>query len=137
MALRGGWLHSGDLGTMDAEGYLTVTGRQDNLIVSGGENIQPEEVEAALMALPEVAQAVVVPVADEEFGQRPVAFLRFEEAPLGEEPLRRRLVEQLARFKIPKVFYPWPADEPPGMKVYRKDFEARAQRQIERDTELS
>lgn len=69
-----GWLHSGDLGTLD-DGYLKVTGRRDNQFVSGGENIQPEEIERHLLEITGAGVAVVVPQPDAEFGFRPVAWL--------------------------------------------------------------
>src|SRR5215218_11333428 len=74
----GGWFHTRDLGELDENGYLQVKGRMDNLFVSGGENVQPEEIEAALCRLEQIDEAVVVPVPDEEFGARPVAFVRTE-----------------------------------------------------------
>ncbi len=124
-----GWFATGDLGAMDDDGYLRVTGRRDNLIVSGGENIQPEEVEAALANIEGVAEAMVVPVAEEEFGQRPVAFVRMDEdAPsIPDERLRAELARTLPRFKIPVTFHPWPEDSAqPGFKPSRAEFAKRA-----------
>ncbi|MEM7788732.1 MAG: AMP-binding protein, partial [Bacteroidota bacterium] len=72
----GVWHPTGDLGHLDAAGRLVVTGRRDLMFVSGGENVQPEAIEAALLRLDAVAEALVVPVADAEFGHRPVAFAR-------------------------------------------------------------
>ena len=125
----GGWFHTGDLGEFDGDGYLRVVGRADNLFVSGGENVQPEEIEAALLRLEGVEEAVVVPVPDPEFGERPVAFVRMAD---GADPLTPNLAgslaESLPRFKVPDAFYPWPAGVGAGMKVDRVSFRERARR---------
>jgi O-succinylbenzoic acid--CoA ligase len=118
-----GWFHTGDLGESDENGYLRVLGRKDNLFVSGGENIQPEEIEEALSALPGVEAAVVVPVDDPEFGQRPAAFVRMEHGNTVDFALE--LEQVLPRFKIPIAFYAWP-EEGGGMKVNRVTFRERA-----------
>jgi O-succinylbenzoic acid--CoA ligase len=119
-----GWFHTGDLGSWDENSYLRVLGRQDNLFISGGENIQPEEIEEALSALPGVEAAVVVPVEDPEFGQRPVAFVRTE----GGEPgdLAPKLREFLPGFKVPTTFHPWPENAQRGMKPDRNALHERA-----------
>jgi O-succinylbenzoic acid--CoA ligase len=121
-----GWFHTGDLGELDEDGYLRVGGRMDNLFISGGENVQPEEVEEALCRLEGIDEAVVVPVPDEEFGARPVAFVRAT----GREPeeLERELEPLLPRFKIPIAFHPWPEEARLGMKVDRAALVERAQR---------
>ena len=74
-ALRGGWLRTGDLAVVDADGYVTIVDRRKDLIVSGGENIASVEVEAALCAHPAVREAAVVGMADERWGEVPVAFV--------------------------------------------------------------
>lgn len=105
-ALREGWLHTGDLGYLDDEGYLYVVDRRDDLIISGGENVYPAEVEAALVAHPSVAEAGVVGAPDEGWGQVPVAFLVLRGgAPLDEDALRSFLSGQLARYKLPRAFH--------------------------------
>jgi O-succinylbenzoic acid--CoA ligase len=119
-----GWFHTGDLGELNENGYLRVLGRQDNLFVSGGENIQPEEIEEALYGLPGVDEAVVVPVPDEEFGARPVAFVRMEDERYGE--LAPELERVLPRFKIPIAFHPWPEETRRGMKPDRIALSERA-----------
>jgi len=104
-----GWFHTGDTGRLNEEGHLTVTGRRDNMFISGGENIQPEEIELHLCRLPGVRQAVVVPVRDEEFGERPVAFVEMGEgASFEPRTMARHLETHLPRFKIPGRFLPWP-----------------------------
>src|SRR5919112_730746 len=111
-----GWFHTGDLGTLDENGYLRVEGRKDNLFVSGGENIQPEEIEEALYHLNGIDEAVIVPVSDREFGHRPVAFVRTGR---DLESLAPELEKMLPRFKIPTAFHPWPEKTQRGMKPDR------------------
>lgn len=123
----GGWFHTGDLGELDEDGYLRVRGREDNTFVSGGENVQPEEIEDALCRLEGVEEAVVVPVEDEEFGERPVAFVRMGGGKPDPAALSRALGVSLARFKIPISFHAWP-DDTGTMKVDRTAFGERARR---------
>jgi o-succinylbenzoate---CoA ligase len=106
---RDGWFATGDLGRVDDDGYLTVLGRGDNLFVSGGENIQPEEIERALCEDPSIEEAIVVPVASAEFGFRPIAFVQMSPHPLHEVPeLLEMLRAKLPGFKIPDRILPWP-----------------------------
>jgi o-succinylbenzoate---CoA ligase len=121
-----GWFHTRDLGEFDESGYLRVGGRMDNLFVSGGENVQPEEIEEALCRLNGVDEAVVVPVPDEEFGARPVAFVQINDV----EPrdLARELEPVLPRFKIPISFHSWPEEARRGMKADRATLGERARR---------
>ncbi|MHB0947522.1 MAG: o-succinylbenzoate--CoA ligase [Gemmatimonadaceae bacterium] len=104
-ALEGGWLHTGDVGALDADGYLYVLDRRDDLIISGGENVYPAEVEAALLADPRVAECGVIGEPDAEWGQRVVAVVRLhDEALVGAstaESLRAHCRERLARYKAP------------------------------------
>ena len=127
----GGWFRTGDLGEMDANGNLTVLGRRDNLFVSGGENVRPEEIEAALSRISGVEEAVVVPVPDPEFGARPVAFVRRS---AGAGDLARALEPVLPRFKIPKTFHGW--EGAGGMKPDRVALKERASR-LHRDNRRS
>ncbi|PDV98176.1 o-succinylbenzoate--CoA ligase [Candidatus Chloroploca asiatica] len=102
-ALRDGWLHTGDLGYLDEEGYLYIVDRRSDLIISGGENIYPAEVEAALLAHPAVAEAGVVGMPDATWGEVPVAFVVARE---GSTPEVNALLEHcrasLAGYKIPR-----------------------------------
>ncbi len=112
------WFATGDLGRIDERGYVTVTGRVDNLFISGGENIQPEEIEAVLRRMPGVDDAVVVPVEDEKFGQRPFAFVQSAE-PVAPAELNAHVRSLLAAFKVPVGVHPMPAGESAGLKPSR------------------
>jgi fatty-acyl-CoA synthase len=101
--LRGGWLRTGDLAVVDADGYLTIVDRAKDLIVSGGENIASVEVEHALATHPAVREAAVVGVADERWGEVPRAFVSLMPgASVEEAALIAWVRERLAPFKAPK-----------------------------------
>ncbi|MBX3671825.1 MAG: o-succinylbenzoate--CoA ligase [Burkholderiales bacterium] len=102
-SLRDGWLRTGDLGELDADGCLRVLSRRDDLIISGGENVYPAEIEHALREHPAVADAVVVGVPDDQWGEVPLAFVELR-AP-GEPDLRAFLAPRLARYKIPRIAF--------------------------------
>jgi O-succinylbenzoic acid--CoA ligase len=98
-----GWLHTGDLGRIDEEGFLYVTGRNSEVIVTGGENVMPAEVEAVLLSHPAVADAAVVGRPDPEWQEAVCALVVLadgEEA--GEEELRSHCSATLAPYKVPK-----------------------------------
>jgi fatty-acyl-CoA synthase len=99
-----GLLSSGDMGHLDADGYLYVDGRDDDMIVSGGENLFPSEVEELLNHHPKIHEAAVVGVPDDEFGQVLAAFVvKQPRVRLGAEQVRSYVREHLARFKVPKT----------------------------------
>ncbi|MFD9720253.1 class I adenylate-forming enzyme family protein [Streptomyces sp. NPDC059076] len=105
-ALRDGWLRTGDLGVFDEDGYLTLAGRSKELIVSGGTNIHPREVEEALVSHPGVAEAAVVGVPDPEWGELVVAFV----VPTGPEHTDTTALDAhcrglIARFKRPRRYH--------------------------------
>ncbi|MFP5504245.1 MAG: class I adenylate-forming enzyme family protein [Candidatus Sericytochromatia bacterium] len=100
-ALRDGWLLTGDHGRIDAAGRLTVLSRRADMIVSGGENLYPAEIEAALLAHPAIAACAVVPTSDAHWGQTPFAWLVLRE-PVSPEDLASWLTGRLARFKQPR-----------------------------------
>lgn len=98
-----GFMNTGDVGYLDAEGRLFVEGREDDMIVSGGENVFPQEVEELLAAHPAVADVAVVGARDEEFGQRLLAFVvRRPGETVGEEALKDFLRYRIARYKVPR-----------------------------------
>lgn len=106
-AIVDGWLHTGDLGRLDADGYLIVLDRRDDLIITGGENVYPAEVEAVLLAHTSVIEAGVIGVADSQWGQRIVAVVRTIGGP-GENDHRASLqalcLARLARYKVPSEY---------------------------------
>jgi o-succinylbenzoate---CoA ligase len=103
-ALRDGWLHTGDLGRLGPDGRLTVLGRRDDLVISGGVNVHPDEVEAVLAAHPGVAEAAVAGRPDREWGQRVAAFVvpRDPASPPTLAELRAFARERLAAAKAPR-----------------------------------
>ncbi len=104
-ALRGGWLHTGDIGSFDEEGYFTLRDRANDVIISGGSNIYPREVEEALLTHPGVAEVAVVGRRDSKWGEAVVAFIvaRRNAAPTNAE-LDAACGERIARFKRPKEY---------------------------------
>lgn len=99
-----GWLHTGDIGYLDDEGYLYVADRRSDLIISGGENIYPAEVENVLMSHSAILGAGVCGVQDEVWGQTPAAFI-VKKKEVTIEELTAYCRTQLARYKVPKAFY--------------------------------
>ncbi len=97
-----GWLHTGDLGAFDGAGCLLIRGRQADTIISGGENVAPDEVEAALLEHPAVNDAAVFSRPDPEWGERVVAHVVAGSPAPAVEDLRRHCAERLAAFKVPK-----------------------------------
>ena len=96
----GAWLHTGDLGELDPRGRLIVHARRTDLILSGGENVYPAEIEAALLLHPDVVEAAVVPMPDPRWGQRPCAFVAVVKQ-LDGPALAAFLRERIAAFKVP------------------------------------
>ena len=99
-----GWYHSGDLGFIDEDGYLYISGREKNLIKTGGINVAPAEIEDILFTFPEVADVAVIGVPDEKWGTAVKAFVVLRAgATLAEQELLRRCGESLSRYKLPKI----------------------------------
>ncbi len=102
-ALRGGWFHTGDVGTVDEEGYVTIVDRLKDMIIRGGFNVYPREVEEVLMTHPEVSLAAVVGVPNEQYGEEIRAFVVLEGgSSLTPDTLRDWSKERLASYKYPR-----------------------------------
>ena len=99
-----GWFKTGDIAIRAADGYITLQGRRSDLIISGGFNIYPREIEELLLEQPGIKEATVVGVADPIRGEVPVAYIVADAATWDEAALRPRLASQLASFKLPKAF---------------------------------
>ena len=104
--LRGGWLHTGDIGSLDADGFLTLRDRSKDVIISGGSNIYPREVEEVLLLHPGVSEVAVVGERDEEWGEIVTAFLVAHGEPVEDAELDALCLSHIARFKRPK-HYRW------------------------------
>ncbi len=101
-----GWLHTGDLGTCDDNGYYRITGRIKDIIIRGGENISPREIEDLLLTLPEIQDVQVVGAPDEKYGEIPVAFVILNhDQTLAEEDIRDHVRQHLAAHKVPKYVF--------------------------------
>jgi long-chain acyl-CoA synthetase len=102
-ALRGGWLHTGDVGALDAEGFLTIKDRSKDMIISGGANIYPREIEEVLLRHPAVAECSVVGRPHAEWGEEVVAFI-VKKADVRTEELDSLCLDNIARFKRPREY---------------------------------
>jgi oxalate---CoA ligase len=104
-AFRFGWFHTGDIGALDADGYLRLAGRIKELVNRGGEKISPAEVDAVLLAHPAVQQAVSFGVPDHKYGEEIHCAVVPRDAALGEEDVQAHCRRNLAAFKVPKKVY--------------------------------
>ncbi|NKE08009.1 o-succinylbenzoate--CoA ligase [Mesobacillus selenatarsenatis] len=103
--IRERWLHTGDIGYIDDDGFLYVLDRRSDLIISGGENIYPAEIEGILLSHPGVADAGVIGAQDEQWGQVPVAFIVKSEPEVSEKDLLDLCERKLAKYKLPKQIH--------------------------------
>lgn len=104
-ALKNGWLHTGDIGSLASDGYLTLLDRSKDMIVSGGSNIYPREVEEVLLTSTEVAEACVIGVPDAEWGEIVVAYVVAAPGAVpNADALDHLCIESIARFKRPKQY---------------------------------
>ncbi|WP_299571383.1 o-succinylbenzoate--CoA ligase [uncultured Shewanella sp.] len=121
-----GWFNTQDLGELDANGNLKLLGRADNMFICGGENIHPEEIEAALKSHPQIDNAIVFAQEDAKFSLLPAAIIQFTQpeqilSPAIRDSLEQHVLNQIARFKRPRQYYPWPNDVvTTSLKVPRK-----------------
>ncbi len=102
--IRDGWLYTGDLARKDEEGYFYIVDRKKDMIIVGGYNVYPREVEEVLFAHPGIVEAAVIGVPDPNFGEEVLAFIVKKDASLTEEQLKEYCAEKLAKYKVPKSF---------------------------------
>lgn len=122
-----GWLHSGDLATMDANGYVNIVGRVKDMIIRGGENMYPAEIEAFLMRHPKIAEAQVVGVPDTYMGEEMVALIRLKPGETAtEEEIREFCRANISKNKIPR-YMQFVTEYPQTVSGKVKKFELRAQ----------
>jgi fatty-acyl-CoA synthase len=104
-ALRGGWLHTGDLGYVDDEGYLYVVDRKKDMLISGGLNVYPAEIERVLAAVPGVVEVAVIGVPHERWGETPAVIVFTGGAEVTAETVLAKCKSELADFKLPRYFH--------------------------------
>ena len=103
-----GWFPTKDLAVFDPQEGFAIAGRKDNQFISGGENIQPEEIERALLQHPAVLEVIIAPKADPEFGFRPVAYVRSVDETFDLNTMQRFLLDRLPKYKIPIALFSLP-----------------------------
>jgi fatty-acyl-CoA synthase len=100
---RAGWMHTGDLATMDDEGYVNIVGRSKDMIIRGGENVYPREIEEFLYTHEDVADVAVIGVPDERYGEEIMAWVQLREgAASTEEDLKSFCKGKIAHYKVPR-----------------------------------
>jgi fatty-acyl-CoA synthase len=101
------WMHTGDLGVMDPEGYVNITGRIKDMVIRGGENIYPREVEELLYTHPDVLDAQVIGVPDEKYGEELMVWVRMRDgaSPLAAPDVREFCAGKIAHYKIPRYVH--------------------------------
>ena len=134
-AFADGWLHTGDVGTIDAEGFLIITGRKKDMIISGGLNVYPSEIEAVLHRVPGVKEASVVGVPDERWGEIPVAVI-VSDGHLDEDAVLAYCASQLAGYKRPRRVLQRQEALPrnPSGKILKREITPWAIRTLEENT---
>jgi acyl-CoA synthetase (AMP-forming)/AMP-acid ligase II len=126
-ALAAGWLHTGDIGYLNEEGFLFITDRKKDLIIKGGENISPREIEEALYLHPAVAEAAVVGIPHPTYGEEVCAVLRLKsEAQATAEEIRRHAGGYVTKFKVPATVEFW-AELPKNSngKILKREIRSR------------
>jgi acyl-CoA synthetase (AMP-forming)/AMP-acid ligase II len=118
-----GWHHTGDIGRKDKEGWIFIVDRKKDLVISGGFNIYPSEIEGAILSHPAIQDCAVIGVPDEKWGEALKAVVQLKPgAKFDEEELKEHCRKTLARFKVPKTFDIWPElpRSPAGKVLKRK-----------------
>ena len=120
--IKNSWFHTGDLAYRDEEGFYYLCGRMDDMYISGGENIFPQEIEKVLNQHPQIDQSLIIPMNDEIWGKKGVAFIKTN-SQITDENIRDFLKDKLAKFKQPKEFFLMKDFPVTGFgKISRKDL---------------
>jgi long-chain acyl-CoA synthetase len=135
--MRGGWLHTGDIGYLDEAGFVYVVDRKKDMIIRGGENIYPAELEDALFANPGIAEAAVVGIPDPVFGEKVVAFVVLRPgSTLTSEAILDDLQSRVRKFKMPQTVHLVSALPKAGVgKVLRRQLREEAKKLDENQAE--
>jgi acyl-CoA synthetase (AMP-forming)/AMP-acid ligase II len=122
--MRGGWFHTGDLGKVDARGFVYVTGRESDMYISGGSNVYPREVEEVLLTHPDVIEVAIVGVPDAKWGESGIAVVvKKDGAAIDQDSLLGYLDGRCARYRWPRQVFFWDALPKSGYgKVVKKDI---------------
>ncbi|MGX2973698.1 o-succinylbenzoate--CoA ligase [Ursidibacter arcticus] len=130
-----GWFATKDKGYWNKQNHLVVEGRLDNMFISGGENIQPEQIEKILLSSGLIEQVMIIPISDNEFGFRPVAVVKFTELfNLQAVRLLENFAKQhLEKFKLPIAYVPFPSHIQGGIKYPRKQLQQEIALQFKRE----
>lgn len=122
LQLQDGWFASKDIGTLE-NNKLQILGRKDNMFISGGENIYPEEIERICLQFEGINRVIVIPRIDKKYGRRPVAFIDFDKSALDSTTIISLLRKVLPSYKVPDYIMEWPADiNDASLKIDRKAF---------------
>ncbi len=129
-----GWFRTGDVGKLDISGNLIVLGRKDNMFITGGENVYPEEIETILVNIDGIDEAIVIGIREREYGSIPVAFIRRDtKQKISNETITEYLSTSLPKFKIPKMYFDWPDIKTDELKPNRRKFEILAKKHLSGD----
>lgn len=122
IGMKKDWFKTNDRGVIDSDGYLRVLGRIDNMIISGGENIQPEEIEKVINSYIGIESNLVIPIEDDKWGQRPVAFIKTK-INFNETKFLDYLKNNLPKYSVPDIYINWSTEKNKlGFKVNRAFF---------------
>ena len=129
-AFRDGWFRTGDLGHLDLEGFLYITGRASDMYISGGSNVYPREIEETILTHPAIAEVAIVGVPDPLWGEVGIAACVLRpDTELKESELLAWMEDKLARYKLPKRAFFWEALPKSGYgKISKNDIRAELER---------
>jgi long-chain acyl-CoA synthetase len=124
-ALRGGWFHSGDMARVDEDGYFFIVDRKKDMIIRGGYNVYPREIEEVLYEHPAVAEAAVIGIPHDELGEEVAAVVALKEGQkAGADELRDHVKEQVAAYKYPRrVFFVDELPKGPTGKILKREIQ--------------